>query len=447
MKHIFAVLAILSTFAVAVDDSTRPPNGVQSIQVSGTLANQLLPSVYLTPPASSAHGFRFFNGLTGKEHITKVGFGLIFDSLNDAISVDVESLNLQSSDIDGLDTWRSSVDSSLASMFNGAYSSLTGKPTTVGGYGITDYNSLGDARWVQLAGSYANPNWITSLSYSKLTGVPTAVSSFTNDSGYITSSALSSYATTASLTSGLATKFNSPAGSTSQYLRGDGTLATFPSIPSAQVNSDWNSASGLSQIFNKPTLGTAAAQNSTAFDASGAAAAAQAASQPLDGDLTSLAAASSTSIYYRPAANTWSPVTIGAGITFTSGTLSATASIARSFSAVSRTLNTAFQISTTRDAFATYCVDIAASISLTAGQTGTVFLDYADDIGFTTNLITIGRTSNGNTGSLTVGLNLTQTATASVSGLIPAGKFVRIRTVNTTGSPTFTAREGQEVLF
>ena len=50
-----------------------------------------------------------------------------------------------------------------------------------------------------------------------------------------------------------------------------------------------------------------------------------AAKQPLDGDLTSLAAASATNvIYYRSAADTWSPVTIGANISFTGGTLSAT---------------------------------------------------------------------------------------------------------------------------
>src|SRR5215472_6816377 len=47
--------------------------------------------------------------------------------------------------------------------------------------------------------------------------------------------------------------------------------------------------------------------------------------QPLDGDLTSLAAASGTNtIYYRSAASTWSPVTIGANLTFSGGTLAAT---------------------------------------------------------------------------------------------------------------------------
>ena len=48
-------------------------------------------------------------------------------------------------------------------------------------------------------------------------------------------------------------------------------------------------------------------------------------SQPLDADLTSLAAASATdALYYRSAAGTWTPVTIGAGLTFSGGVLTAT---------------------------------------------------------------------------------------------------------------------------
>jgi hypothetical protein len=46
-----------------------------------------------------------------------------------------------------------------------AFSKLTGLPTSLAGYGITDPVVL-------TSGSYANPSWITSLAYSKLTGVP-----------------------------------------------------------------------------------------------------------------------------------------------------------------------------------------------------------------------------------------------------------------------------------
>lgn len=99
-----------------------------------------------------------------------------------------------------------------------------------------------------------------------ISSIPTTVSALTNDSGFITaaalmgyvtsgalSTALASYATSASVTSGLAGKQSTIAtGSTSQYLRGDGTLATFPSIPSAQVNADWSASSGVTQVLNKP---------------------------------------------------------------------------------------------------------------------------------------------------------------------------------------------------
>ena len=48
--------------------------------------------------------------------------------------------------------------------------------------------------------------------------------------------------------------------------------------------------------------------------------------QPIDADLTSLAAASGTNtIYYRSAANTWSPVNVSTGLAFSGGNLTATA--------------------------------------------------------------------------------------------------------------------------
>lgn len=64
-------------------------------------------------------------------------------------------------------------------------------------------------------------------------------------------------------------KFNTT--DTSNKWLGSGYVPTWasitgkPTIPAAQVNSDWNSVSGVSQILNKPTLGTAASMNSTAF--------------------------------------------------------------------------------------------------------------------------------------------------------------------------------------
>ncbi len=55
------------------------------------------------------------------------------------------------------------------------------------------------------------------------------------------------------------------AGTNGQYLKTTGTTIAwtdFPTIPAAQVSSDWNSSSGLSQILNKPTLATVATSGS-----------------------------------------------------------------------------------------------------------------------------------------------------------------------------------------
>lgn len=120
---------------------------------------------------------------------------------------------------------------------------------------------------------------------------------------------------------------------------------------------------------------------------------------------------------------------------------------ALAFDNPARSLNSAFQISATRAASVNYSVDIATTVSLAGGAVGTVFLEYADDSGFTTNVKEVGRMVNGNTGTLVVGLTLNQTATAALSGIIPAAKYARLRTANTTGTPTFTFRSAQEVLL
>jgi len=56
------------------------------------------------------------------------------------------------------------------------------------------------------------------------------------------------------LIAALAAKFNNPSGTALQYIDGTGAVQTFPTIPAAQVNSDWNAVSGVSQILNKPTI-------------------------------------------------------------------------------------------------------------------------------------------------------------------------------------------------
>lgn len=114
---------------------------------------------------------------------------------------------------------------------------------------------------------------------------------------------------------------------------------------------------------------------------------------------------------------------------------------------VARSLNSAFNISLSQDASVSYSVDIQCSMSLTSGQQGTVFLEQADDSGFTINVEEICRFTNGNTGTLTIGLALVQNVTGTVSGTVKSGRWARLRTQNNVGVPVFTYRSGQEVIL
>lgn len=125
----------------------------------------------------------------------------------------------------------------------------------------------------------------------------------------------------------------------------------------------------------------------------------------------------------------------------------ASSSVTRSQSSTTRTLNSAYQISTTQDAFVAYTVDVAATLSLSGGQSGQVVLEIATNSGFTTGVQTVQSAINGNTGTLTIGLNMTTTSSATLTGYVPKGMYARLRTVNTTGTPTFTYRTGQETLM
>lgn len=113
----------------------------------------------------------------------------------------------------------------------------------------------------------------------------------------------------------------------------------------------------------------------------------------------------------------------------------------------SRALNTAFQVSADRFAYASYSVSIGTSISISGGQSGSAILEIATDSGFTTNVQELGRINNNQTGTLTIGLALSQNITGNLSGSIPPGYYARIRTVNNTGTPSFSYVSGQETLL
>lgn len=177
-------------------------------------------------------------------------------------------------------------------LFSGSYADLSGKPSLFSG----SYNDLTNKPSIPVAVTKTSQlendsGYFTSVNYpvvsvnaktgavvlsavdvgaaaslhthsiADITGLQNSLdskASTTSLSGYATAdsvnSALGNYTNTQTLTNLLNGKFNNPTGTINQYLRGDGTTATFPMIPAAQVNSDWNATSGAAFILNKPTL-------------------------------------------------------------------------------------------------------------------------------------------------------------------------------------------------
>lgn len=113
--------------------------------------------------------------------------------------------------------------------------------------------------------------------------------------------------------------------------------------------------------------------------------------------------------------------------------------------ASSKSFNTAFQVSATKNAYIFYSIQIAATLSLTSGQNGTVSLQICATSGGT--FVEIGKIGNGNTGTLTIGINTVQTQIYVLPGYVPAGYYVKLVSTNVTGTPTFTFITGQEVLY
>lgn len=304
-------------------------------------------------------------------------------------------------------------------LFSGAYADLTGKPTLFSG----DYADL------------TNKPTLFSGAYADLTGkptIPTLVSELTNDTGFITTAALSGYLTSSSAASTYVPLIRTVNGK---------ALTANISITKADV--------GLGNADNtsdaaKPV--STAAQ--TALDGKAALVHTHAASDIVSGTLAdaripALAISKTTGLQAALDAKFNTPSGTTAQYVRGDGSLATLPTTpARVFSApVTVSLNTAAQLSTTRDVLVSYPIEVANSSLLLGAASGSLYLEYADNSAFTTNVVTFGPFTSAISGVL----SLINTGPTTVTGVIPAGKYRRVRSVTNSGTVTFTPRAGQEV--
>jgi len=96
-------------------------------------------------------------------------------------------------------------------------------------------------------------------------------------------------------------------------------------------------------------------------------------------------------------------------------------------------------------------VSYSASITVTAtiggASVGYIVLEICPTNSATAgNWTEIARTTNGQTLTLAVALQAVQVSVGILGGIIPAGYYARLRSVNTSGTPTYAFVSGQEVL-
>ena len=124
-------------------------------------------------------------------------------------------------------------------LFSGNYNDLTNKPNLFSG----NYNDLFNKPIIPTVptnvSAFTNDaGYITSANIPAIPTVPINVSAFTNDVGYITSAEVQQAANIPTVVSAF---------------QNDAGYITISQIPT-QVNADWNATSGAAQILNKPML-------------------------------------------------------------------------------------------------------------------------------------------------------------------------------------------------
>lgn len=138
-------------------------------------------------------------------------------------------------------------------------------------------------------------------------------------------------------------------------------------------------------------------------------------------------------------------VPAGTGSQYLDGTgavKSFAAPVARTWSTPSRALNSCFQISATNDADFHYKVDVASGTILQATATGTVTATSYTNSGCTTGARIESDGAPSQSAALGI-LSIGQTAPVGIDGTLQAGRWLKITTAQTVGTPTFAIRANQ----
>lgn len=105
-----------------------------------------------------------------------------------------------------------------------------------------------------------------------------------------------------------------------------------------------------------------------------------------------------------------------------------------------------YQISATDNTSVFYSININTTATIAGSSDGYVVLEISPTNSATAgSWVEIARSRNGQAISLAVALQSVQNITSEVMGVAPGGYYVRLRSVNNNGTPTYTFVSGQEV--
>lgn len=279
--------------------------------------------------------------------------------------------------------------------------------------------TFSDARFPLLSGSYSNPSWINSLAQSKI----------------------------------------SYSGTTSQYIRGDGSFAAFPTLTNGTVTSIGLSSTDITIGGTNPVIGSGTISltlptinsnvgtfNNLTINGKGQVTSASNVSYLTTNQSISLSgdvSGSGTTSIATTLANSGATAGSYSGTYTVDSKGRITSAITKTQSAVTPSLNTAFQVSSSLSCDVNYSVNVQITSALTGTNTGTVQLQISSTSGGT-------YTTINQSGMSLAGVVSTVGATQNLSGFIPAGYWVKIATSATganSGSAIFTPQASQQVSY